>query len=182
MPETNRYKRTKENHTKSIEEICSATWEPLYRYVYFRVQNRQEAEDITQEAYVKALSYSHKGAAQPENYIAYLKTIALNVLRDRWRKNKRQGVKVDMERINPSEMAVEDPAVASNQRILIQDALKKLGREQQRVLELRIIKGFSVAQTAGMMNKKENAVRVLQYRALQTLADILDENGQTKEV
>jgi len=43
------------------------------------------------------------------------------------------------------------------------------------VIELRIIKGFSVAETAKMMQKSDGAIRVLQYRALKTLAKRLEE-------
>lgn len=76
---------------KTIEEICSSTWEPLYRFIYYKVQNRQEAEDITQETYVKALAYFQKSNIKIDTYIGYLKTISLNVLRDKWRKSKLQG-------------------------------------------------------------------------------------------
>lgn len=164
------------NDTRSIEEICSMTWEPVYRYVYYRVRNREEAEDITQETYVRALARWQKKNLWPDNQIAYLKTTALNIIRDRWRKNKRKGVEVDLEAINPMDIAVEDPSTAAGERLIVENALKKLGRQQQRVIELRIIKGFSVAQTASMMGKTEAAVRVMQYRALQTLADIMDED------
>ena len=41
-------KAAKGDH-KSIEQICLTTWEPLYRFIYYKVQNREEAEDITQE-------------------------------------------------------------------------------------------------------------------------------------
>lgn len=40
---------------KAIKEICSSTWEYLYRFIYYKVQNRQETGDITQETYVKAI-------------------------------------------------------------------------------------------------------------------------------
>lgn len=46
-----------EKDTDAIEEICSLTWKTVYRFIYFKVQNRQEAEDITQETYVRTLSY-----------------------------------------------------------------------------------------------------------------------------
>ncbi|WP_243120828.1 hypothetical protein [Pelotomaculum sp. FP] len=45
--------KIREGDFRSIEQICLATWEPLYRFIYFKVQNREEAEDITQETYVK---------------------------------------------------------------------------------------------------------------------------------
>lgn len=42
-------KKAREGDLKSIEEICSETWKPLYRFIYWRVQNREEAEEIVQE-------------------------------------------------------------------------------------------------------------------------------------
>ncbi|MEN6463089.1 MAG: sigma factor, partial [Syntrophomonas sp.] len=68
-----------------IEQICSATWEPLYRFIYFKVQNREEAEDITQETYVKTLTYLQDHKNPGENPLGFLKTVAMNILRDRWR-------------------------------------------------------------------------------------------------
>ncbi|MDF2890736.1 MAG: polymerase subunit sigma-24 [Clostridia bacterium] len=161
---------------KSIEEICSSTWEPLYRFIYYKVQNRQEAEDITQETYAKALAHFQKNNIKIDKHIGFLKTVSLNVLRDKWRKSKRQGKVIDIEAINPKEAAVEDPTEASAQKEMLQDALKILKEEHRTVIELRIIKGYSVAETAEIMNKQEGNIRVLQYRALQNLAAILKNN------
>jgi RNA polymerase sigma-70 factor (ECF subfamily) len=163
---------------KTMDEICASTWEPLYRYIYFKVQNREEAEDILQETYVKAFSHSKKTGLKPEKYLAFLKTIALNIVRDRWRRNKRRGIKNDLDSVNPINIVVDDHAEASTQRIWIENALSKLNSEQRMVIELRIIKGFSVAETAKMMNKKESTVRVLQYRSLQLLASLLEKSNK----
>ncbi|MFE8697241.1 RNA polymerase sigma factor [Cytobacillus sp. FJAT-53684] len=166
-------KESMNDEPKSIEEICTSTWEPLYRFIYYKVQNREEAEDITQETYMKAISYLQKGRINPDKYIGFLKTVALNVLRDLWRKNNRRGKRVNIDAIHPNENAIEDSTENSTQRILIEDALNQLTKEQRTVIELRILKGYSVAETAKLMNKKEVNVRVMQYRALQLLANIL---------
>lgn len=115
---------------ESIEKLCSATWEPLYQFVYYKVQNREEAEDVTQEAYVKALSYIQKNNINEELHIGFLKVVALNIIRDKWRKTKRQGTKLDFELLNPKELAVEDPANMSAEKILIEKALNELNNEQ----------------------------------------------------
>lgn len=167
---------------KTIEEICSSTWESLYRFIYYKVQNRQEAEDITQETYVKALAYLQKNNVQIEKHIGFLKAISLNVLRDKWRKGKRQGHVIDIEAVRPEETAVEDSTEASVQRQMVQDALGRLKAEHRTVIELRILKGYSVAETAKLMNKQEGNIRVLQYRALQNLAAILKRPNESKEV
>ncbi len=48
---------SREYNTAFIEELCSGTWKEVYRFIYYKVGNREEAEDITQETYAKALDY-----------------------------------------------------------------------------------------------------------------------------
>lgn len=158
---------------KSIEELCSATWESLYRFIYYKVQNREEAEDITQETYVKAISYLQKNNTKVEKHLAFLKTISLNVLRDKWRKRKRHGTSIDFDEISPEKTALVDPNEALADRELLEDALKSLKEEYQTVITLRIIKGYSIKETAKLMNLKENHISVLQYRALHQLTMLL---------
>ncbi|WP_342507502.1 sigma-70 family RNA polymerase sigma factor [Sporosarcina sp. FSL K6-2383] len=169
MPQINR----EDIPASSVEEICHATWKPLYRFIYYKVQNREEAEEITQETFVKAIPYLRKGKIHPDKYSGFLKTVALNVLRDRWRKKKRRGINVDIETIHPEVSAVGDATEMSVERIIIEKALSQLQKEQQTVIELRIIKGYSVAETAEIMDKTEVNIRVMQHRALQSLAKIL---------
>lgn len=177
MLDEEKLKKAQEGDLKSIEEICSTTWDTLYRFIYYKVQNREEAEDIIQETYVKVLSHLEKGDTKIDKYISFLKVVSLNVLRDRWRKRKHQGISINFEDANPEETASEDPAESSVQRAVIQNALSKLNDEQQQVIELRIIKGYSAIETARIMNKKEGTVRVLQFRALQTLSKILENSN-----
>lgn len=176
MTEEEKIKETQGEALKSIEEVCSDTWEAIYRFIYSKVQNRQEAEEITQETYVKALAYLQKNNIKIDKYTAYLKTISLNILRDKWRKNKRQGKVINIEAINPMEAAIDDVSEASAQRELVQNALDCLNEEQRLIVELRIIKGYSSIETARIMNKKEGTIRVIQYRALQRLSEILKNN------
>ncbi|MDD4753037.1 MAG: sigma-70 family RNA polymerase sigma factor, partial [Desulfitobacteriaceae bacterium] len=126
---------------KEIEEICLATWEPLYRFIYYKVQNREEAEDITQETYTKTLT----NLPEYKSPLSYMKAVALNILRDRWRQKKRRGIPVNFEEINPAEAASEDHQKLVAQRIQLENAIAKLNETQRSVLDLRIIKGYSVA-------------------------------------
>ncbi|MEW6697352.1 MAG: RNA polymerase sigma factor [Bacillota bacterium] len=168
--------KAKEGDLKSIEKICSATWEPLYRFIYFKVQNREEAEDITQETYAKTLAYLQVHKAPQENFLGFIKTVALNILRDRWRQKKRRGIPVNFDEINPEETASQDHQEAVTQCLQLKSALAKLSQDQQAILDLRINKGYSVAETAKLVGKTEAAVRTSQYRALQVLAQILESN------
>lgn len=172
MPKEKTVERGVENELKSLEEVCSSTWEPLYRFIYYKVQNREEAEEITQETYVKALSRFGKTNVKPDNYLGFLKTVSLNILRDRWRRRKRRGVHMNLEKITLEELAL-GPEESYARREIIENALKKLSEEQRKVIELRIIKGYSVVEAGKIMNKKDGTIRVLQYRALKALTKIL---------
>jgi RNA polymerase sigma-70 factor (ECF subfamily) len=168
-------KNIKAEDISYIEKMCADTWKSLYRFIYFKVQNREEAEDITQETYCKAILYMKKSNVRIDKSMGFLKTVSLNILRDRWRKSKRQGKTVNFDDINPEMTAIEDYTENIAQREIIQNALKILNKDQRTVIELRILKGCSVADTARLMNKKGSTIRVMQYRALQALNKIIKE-------
>ncbi|NLY39887.1 MAG: sigma-70 family RNA polymerase sigma factor [Firmicutes bacterium] len=166
----------KKSAEKAIEQICLETWEPLYRYIYYRVQNRAEAEDILQETYVKALTYLQAHKIPHEELLKFMKAVAMNEMRDRWRRKKRQGLPVDFDAINPEDAGSEDQEYAVTWRLILENALQQLSVEQRAILDLRIIKGYSVAETAKLVGKTEAAVRTAQHRALQTLAQLLEQD------
>jgi len=157
-----------------IEELCTATWEALYRFIYYKVQNREEAEDITQETYVRTITYLQTHNIAENQIPGFMKTVAMNILRDRWRQQKRRGLPLNIEEINPIEGAESDDQMAIIERLQIEDALNRLSKDYRAVLELRILKGYSVLETAKRLKKTEAAVRTSQYRALQALAQIMD--------
>lgn len=168
---------TSEKHKEFMEEICTATWRELYHFVYYKVQNREEAQDITQETYARAIAYLEKHRNTVLDYRNYLKTIAMNILRDQWRK-KQRGERVDAEEVYSLEMGEGDFTDEVNERTVVEEALKQLTAKQQEVITLRIIKGYSAADTARIMGCKEGTVRVIQYRALQALSELLEEKEQ----
>ncbi|MEA4926895.1 MAG: sigma-70 family RNA polymerase sigma factor [Syntrophomonadaceae bacterium] len=164
---------------RMIEQLCSNYWEPLYRYIYFKVQNREEAEDITQETFVKTLAYWPEHEISRNNLPGFLKTVSQNIICDRWRQKKRRGASINWEDLNLKENRTGDEQTQITQRLQIESALAQLKPDQQRIIELRIIQGYSVAETARLTGKTEAAVRVSQYRALQFLARILEnDSGQ----
>lgn len=85
---------------------------------------------------------------------------------------------MNLEDINPEELASADFTDTVNDRAEMEEAIKQLTKEQQTVITLRIIRGYSVSVTARLMHKKEGAIRVIQYRALKELAKIIDGEGK----
>jgi RNA polymerase sigma-70 factor (ECF subfamily) len=127
--------------------------------------------------YVRAIAYLEKHQNTVLDYRNYLKTIAMNIIRDQWRK-KQRGERVDAEEVYSLEMGEGDFTDEVNERTVVEEAMKQLTTKQQEVITLRIIKGYSAADTARIMGCKEGTVRVIQYRALQALSEILKEKEQ----
>lgn len=158
-----------------IESFCKENWEELYRFIYYRVQNREEAEDITQEAFEKTIYQNLNSNVSVLNHKNYLKTIALNIIRDRFRKIKARAMTIDIEEVKGKEPADDDFADLVVERYRVEEALSKLTIDQRKVLEYRILKGYSIKETAQKMNKKENAVKVLQFRAVKAMYKLMSE-------
>ncbi len=166
-----------QNNKEWLERICADTWKELYRFIYYKVQNREEAEDITQETYAKAISYLNKNDVMIHEYNNYLKTISMNIIRDRWRTRKRRGADMKLEDVDPEDISSEDFSDSLSNKVEMEEAMRQLTAEQQAVLDLRIIKGYSAAETARLMKKREGTIRVIQYRAVKALAKLLEERG-----
>ncbi|HWI55171.1 MAG TPA: sigma-70 family RNA polymerase sigma factor [Desulfobacteria bacterium] len=159
------------NGQQHIQKWCDSTWPTVYRYVYSSVQNREEAEDITQETFTRALKKWSSPDELPTN--SYLKTVALNLIRDRWRRSKAWGTRVPLEDYMLSANSVTDQI---DIQTLMQQMLAKLPEDYQTVLQLRIIKGFSRSETAAQMKRSEDSIRGLQYRAVQALKNLADKH------
>ncbi|MDF2630532.1 MAG: polymerase sigma factor [Symbiobacteriaceae bacterium] len=144
-----------------LDEWYRTNWPDLYRFVYHHVQNRQDAEDLAQEAFSRTLA--HHSADEPPTR-QYLYTTAHNLIRDRWRRRLRTGVAMPLEEALLAQ-AADDEAI----QLWVGDLLAKLPQEYRTVLELRIIAGYSREETARRLNTTDGAVRSMQYRALQLL-------------
>lgn len=157
----------------ALLEWCDRTWPQLYRFVYARVQNREEAEDLTQETYLRVLRQRDPSHDPPS--LPYLHTVALNLIRDRWRRIRARGARVPLEE---SLLLTDDGGDATVDRLWLETLIDELPDDYRQVIRLRIIAGLSRAETARRMDRSEAAIRGLQYRALQALRDRIRGDGR----
>ncbi len=168
-------RRAQSGDSEAFAQLYDASLDRVYRYVFFRVSDAQMAEDITSQVFLKAWEnldgYKTKGAP----FIAWLYTIARNLVIDHYRTRKETV---------PLEEAVPLPADGQNvgeqvetrfELQAMREALQFLTEDQQQVLIMKFIGGLSTDDIAKMMDKREGAVRALQMRALQTLSKYMKE-------
>ncbi len=151
----------------------------VYRYLYYRVGNRPEAEDLTEQVFLKAWEAIHRFRWQGKPFLAWLYRLAHNVLVDHLRSRK-IAVSLDDDRRHidpPSEAATRELGQRLDADLLAR-ALSELTPDQQQVLVLKFLDGFDNEQVARVMDRREGTIRALQMRGLQSLRRILDGQGE----
>lgn len=151
---------------------------PIYRYFRIRLEDQELAEDLTAEVFLRMLEHLPRYRAQGRPFLAWLYTIARNLLTDYYRAQPRTvatpledperapGVEEDIQRIE-----------AQAQWDCIRRAMQRLTPDQQDVLFHRFLEGRSVEETARLMGKQPNAIKALQHRALAALRRRMEEMG-----
>lgn len=147
--------------------------ERIYRHVYYRVGHRPEAEDLTQQVFLRAWQAMRRYRPTAAPFIAWLLTIAHNLLVNFYRQ-RRDTKPLELE---PAVRALwadpEAEALARHDRLAAQTAILCLKPDHQQVISLRFLEGFSTAEVASALGKTEGHIRVLQHRALAELRRIL---------
>ena len=151
----------------------------VFRYLYARVGQREVAEDLTADVFVRLLQNLPRfrvNASRPvASFSAFVYRVAGNLLTDQYRKQKHRDHKdLDDEPFladaRPEPLA--QTTASENSRELM-TAVGRLGAEQQAVLLYRFGDEFSVLEVAEIMGKTTGAIKALQHRAIANLRRIL---------
>ena len=150
----------------------------IYKFISFKVQEREQAEDILQDTFVKAWRGLASLRLEELNFSAWLYRIARNTVNDYYRKLYRSPRLVELDQA--VEMTTgESPAAAAMTRSELEQVQKASGRlpaHYRQVLELRFVQEFSVTETAEVLGKSPVAVRLIQHRALKQLRHFLSKD------
>lgn len=168
-------KQAIEGNEEAFAQLYEGHFDKIYRYVYFKVGNRMEAEDLTQEVFLRALGAisSYKWRQLP--FSSWLFRIAHNRVIDYFRKQK----KARLTRLDERTLDTEDnPMVIAEQfleRTQLMAALEKLSPAQREVISLRFIAELPITEVARTLGKSEGTVKALQYSGIVALRKILTE-------
>ena len=147
----------------------------VFRFVYFRVNDRTLAEDFTSETFLRALRRISTISYQGRDIGAWFITIARNIILDHMKsaRHRLEVTTADTIEGNDREQSTEDAVLGALQSEHLMAAVKKLGDEQRECVMLRFIQGFSVSETAAVMGKNDGAIKALQHRAVRKLAELV---------
>jgi RNA polymerase sigma-70 factor (ECF subfamily) len=151
----------------------------VFRFIYFRVNDRALAEDFTSETFLRALRRIGTISYQGRDIGAWFITIARNIVLDHMKSARHrleittadtvEGSLHGSQQAQSTESAVLD--TLASERLM--QAVALLGDEQRECVTLRFIQGLSVSETAAVMGKNDGAIKALQHRAVRKLADLV---------
>ncbi|MCL4860736.1 MAG: sigma-70 family RNA polymerase sigma factor [Caldilineaceae bacterium] len=146
----------------------------IYRYLTVRLGNTGAAEEVTAQVFLRLIEKIHQYQIAPKDnaaiFTAWFYRLAHNKMIDVLRRQKqRRHVPISVAEMMPSGQSMSE---AVEERIDFEHVLEKLqllNEQQRQVILLRFVEGFSIAETAQIMEKTEGAVKALQHRSLESL-------------
>jgi RNA polymerase sigma-70 factor (ECF subfamily) len=143
----------------------------VYRYVFYRLFDKKDAEDVTEEVFLKAMTHISGYKAERGSFTGWLYGIARNSVIDHYREGSRQAAMVEAAAQRQNEQVNEESDVFVVETV--RRALAGLTEEQREVIVLRFYAGLKISEVAEQMGKPETAIKALQRRASLQLAKIL---------
>ncbi|GEM_PF-105110 len=161
----------------SFSDLYSEYYPRVYRYVLARTGNSFDAEDATSDIFLKVLEALPRYRFTQAPFSAWLFRIAHNAIISKRRLDGTRGRSVSLrdDRYNPSTECDEIGDQLSD-KIQLQEALKViefLPDKYKQVILYRFIQGLNVAETASRMNKGTGNVKVIQYKAVIRLRELI---------
>ncbi|HLY13712.1 MAG TPA: sigma-70 family RNA polymerase sigma factor [Candidatus Limnocylindrales bacterium] len=145
----------------------------VYRFALVRVRSSADAEDLLQRIFVKVIEGLPRYEERGLPFAAWLFRIARNTVIDHERTLHEHASLDDIAQRVDDRAGPEALADAAFERETIRTALEQLTPEQRDVIAYRFFAGLSPAEIGLLMDRREGAIRALQFRAIQTLRDNL---------
>jgi RNA polymerase sigma-70 factor (ECF subfamily) len=168
---------------EAVCELYNRYHNRIFRYLWSRLSDRQQAEDLTGEVFIHMLHGLPRYRPTEAVFGAWLFRIARNLLYDQYRKvGNRQEISLDQVQHMGSQAG--DPAEGVEERLFIErvkGGLHALQPAHQEVIILRFLAGLSLQEVADILGKTVGAVKIIQHRGLNDLRSILGSEASEAE-
>jgi RNA polymerase sigma-70 factor (ECF subfamily) len=156
-------------------------WDDIYRFQKSRINNQNDAEDITIQTFAKAFDYL-KQYNQNYDFKNWLLMISKQIYIDFQRKKKQNIESIkdskDAFQLVDKEISAEDKIILEQNLLQLKSAINKLKPHYKEVIELRYFYDFSYKEIAQKIDEPLNNVKIKLLRAKKLLSDMLEERGK----
>ena len=166
--------RARQGDHEAFAQLYENHFDKIFRYVVLKIGNQAEAQDMTQQVFVKAYESIGSYQLQGVPFTAWLFRIAHNQMVDYVRKqSKRQTVWLDETIQVRDDSDLEHDVETKIEMEQVVSASKQLTKAQREVISLRFAGGLSITEAAKTMRKSEGAIKALQHSAILALRKTL---------
>jgi RNA polymerase sigma-70 factor (ECF subfamily) len=164
----------KNGNQRALSDLYEYFFPKVYRYVAARLGNTADAEDVTEEIFLRVIrniqSFSWRGLP----FGAWVFRIARNEVVSHVRREKTWSATTELTETIP-DLSADHVTVIEFEFTMqsVREATEKLPEAQRQVIALRFGAGLSVAETAQSLKKTENNVKVLQHKAIAKLQQLV---------
>lgn len=173
--------KIKKNDREAFIKAYDLYVNQLYRFIYFKVGNREEAEDLCSAVFLKTWNYILDNSLKEHKTLkALLYKIARNLIIDHYRKNKaKETISLDGDNGIEIEVVDEKQNMAKvielkTDLLVLETKLPELKDEYREVIILRFVNELSIKEVAEILDKPRGNIRVLIFRALKALKELLE--------
>jgi len=162
-----------QGNRESFGILYEEYFSPIYRFVYFQIKHQEEAEDITQLVFLKALKNIERYELRDVPFRAWLYQIARNTVKDFWKKKKDvifQDPETAFANLTDGAELLDEKHREEEKAFLI-EKVQELSDSHRDIIILHCIEGMSYSEISEITGKKEEALRALKYRALKILKE-----------
>lgn len=172
--------RARQGDKEAFGDLYELYLNEMYRYVFYRVNNHLDAEDLTEQVFLKAWNSlpTFQGKA---SFRSWIYRIAYGTVIDHYRTRKPVETLDETNSPEAADPQPEEQAINREKAELIASVINQLAPLQQHVLILRFINGFNTEETAEVLERSVGAVRVIQHRALKAMQALLPQEDMASQ-
>jgi RNA polymerase sigma-70 factor (ECF subfamily) len=165
------YRIQAKQDSEAFGQLYDTYVKQIYRFVYFKVSSREEAEDVTADVFLKTWNYLRENK-EVKSFSGLLYRVARTSIIDLYRSRTNQPVLMteELEMSDGGAWYKKLELKIENENLV--QALKKLKQEYQEIIILRFVDELEMDEIGEIMNKGVVAVRVTLHRALKKLKEI----------
>lgn len=181
--------RASQGDAEAVGLLYDSYVTPVYRYCLGRVRHAADAEDLTEEIFLKVIGaiegfeWRVLGESERSPFRAWVFRIAHNHVVSFHRRAAARGPSAELsetlhdDRRGPQDLAETKLAIEE-----VMALVRELPDAQRDVILLRFVSGLSVAETAAVLDKQQTNVKVLQHKGIQRLKRLLGAREETSEL
>ena len=168
MEDSQLVKLAKEGHSEAVSQLYNKYFDPMYRYCYWQInRNHEDAQDLTHDIFIE-MAKSIKNFKGEGSFKNWLYTIAKRQV-NKWIKRKYDATLTPLFDNIPEPENFIDPEEQSKKIAVLETVLDVLKPNARKILQLRYLRNYTVAETAQELGLSESNVKVLSHRAFKKL-------------